>query len=134
MYIFAPVPGIAVTAAKVPARIATNTLLAWKHMYEPGGAFGTGGYMESHWGLNPPYSPRGGGPGLSPISTDPPPSLEATGASLAQRGKPGGPSRASQKGSRPRRKKCPKGYHWSKYLRMCIRDEPEIRLSTRRKY
>ena len=79
-------------------------------------------------------SPGGGGPGLSLISTNPPPSIEATGASFAQLGKTGGPARASKQGSRPRRKKCPKGYHWSKYLRMCIRDEPEIRLSTRRKY
>jgi len=79
-------------------------------------------------------SPGGGGPGLSPISTNPPPSLEATGASLAQPGKSGGPASSSKRRSRPRRKKCPKGYHWSKYLRMCIRDEPEIRLSTRRKY
>lgn len=120
MYIFAPVPGIAVTAAKVPARIATNTVLAWKHMYEPGGAFGTGGYMETHWGLNPPYSPGGGGPGLSPISTNPPPSLEATGASLTQPGKTEGPARSSKRGSRSRRKKCPTGHYWSKKHRRCL--------------
>jgi len=57
-------------------------------------------------------SPGGGGPGLSPISTNPPPSLEATGASLAQPGKTEGPARASKRGSRSRRR-CKPGYRWN---------------------
>ncbi len=49
-------------------------------------------------------SPRGGGPGHSLISTNPPLSLEATGASLAQLGKSEGPARPSKRGNRPRRR------------------------------
>jgi len=89
-------------------------------------------------------SPGGGGPGEIPNLHRPPPSIEesgvfiseeaATGPSSAQVGKPGGPASSTKRGGRSRRKKCPKGYHWSKYLRMCIRDEPDLRLSTRRKY
>jgi hypothetical protein len=61
--------------------------------------------------------PGGGGPGHSLTSTNPPPAVEATGASLAQHGKTEGPARASQRGSRPRRsirkpKRCPKGTRW----------------------
>ena len=48
-------------------------------------------------------SPGGGGPGQSLTSTDPPLSLEATGASLAQPGKTEGPARVSKRGSRTRR-------------------------------
>jgi len=103
MYIFAPVPGIAVTAAKVPARIATNTILAIQRIDQPGGLY-------DYWSGS--SSPGGGGPGLSPISTNPPPSIEATGASLAQLGKSGGPARASKQGSRPRRY-CKPGYRWN---------------------
>ena len=55
-------------------------------------------------------SPGGGGPGQSPISTIPPLSLEATGASLTQLGKPGVPASSSKRGSRPRRR-CP--YYWT---------------------
>ena len=66
-------------------------------------------------------SPGGGGPGLSLTSTTPPLSLEATGASLTQLGKPGGPARLSKRGSRPRRKRCPKGYRWSRRHRKCMR-------------
>ena len=56
--------------------------------------------------------PGGGGPGPSPISTNPPPSLEATGASLAQLGKTEGPPRVSKGGSRSRRAQC-KHYRWT---------------------
>ncbi len=75
--------------------------------------------------MRPGMSLGGGGPGPSPISTDPPLSLEATGASLAQLGKPGGPASSSKRRSRPRRyalpidsseafgkhNPCDKGYH-----------------------
>lgn len=57
-------------------------------------------------------SPGGGGPGHSLTSTNPPLSLEATGASLAQSGKSGGPASSSKRGSRPRRK-CKPGYRWN---------------------
>ena len=64
-------------------------------------------------------SPGGGGPGQSPISTNPPPSIEATGARPPQLGKPEGPARASKRGSRPRRK-CPKGHHWNARIGKCM--------------
>jgi hypothetical protein len=73
-----------------------------------------------NWTLSS-ISPGGGGPGLSPTSTNPPPSIEATGASLAQHGKTEGPARVSKRGSRPRRKRCPKGYRWSRRHRKCMR-------------
>ena len=57
-------------------------------------------------------TPGGGGPRASPISTTPPLSLEATGASLAQLGKSGGPASSSKRRSRPRRK-CKPGYRWN---------------------
>jgi len=63
-------------------------------------------------GLGSPDSPGGGGPGPSPISTIPPLSVEATGASLAQLGKSGGPASSSKRRSRPRRK-CKPGYRWN---------------------
>jgi hypothetical protein len=66
-------------------------------------------------------SPGGGGPGPSPISTIPPLSVEATGAILEQLGKPGGPASSSKRRSRPRRRKCPKGWHWSKQYNTCVR-------------
>ena len=62
--------------------------------------------------------PGGGGPGQSLTSTDPPPSIEATGAILEQLGKPGGPARLSKQGSRPRRK-CKPGYRWNGHR--CVR-------------
>jgi len=66
------------------------------------------------------FVPRGGGPGTSPISTNPPLSLEATGASLTQPGKPGGPARSSKRGGRPRRK-CKPGYRWNGHR--CVRKD-----------
>ena len=63
-------------------------------------------------GLGPPDSPGGGGPVAYPISTTPPLSLEATGASLVQLGKSGGPASISKRRSRPRRK-CKPGYRWN---------------------
>jgi len=56
-----------------------------------------------------PPSPGGGGPGQFPISTTPPLSLEATGASLTQPGKPRGPASSSKRRSRPRR--CKARFH-----------------------
>jgi len=81
------------------------------------------GTMFYHWIFHQeePFSPGGGGPGLPPISTDPPPSLEATGASLTQPGKSGGPASSSKRGSRPRRK-CPTGMVWSSTHKKCILD------------
>jgi len=64
-------------------------------------------------------SPGGGGPGQSLISTTPP-SITATGASLAQSGKTEGPARASKRGSRPRRK-CKPGYRWNGHR--CVRKD-----------
>jgi hypothetical protein len=69
------------------------------------------------YGLGSPDSPGGGGPGHSLTSTTPP-SITATGASLAQFGKTEGPARASKRGSRPRR--CPKGKIWSPRLKRCV--------------
>ena len=63
--------------------------------------------------------PGGGGPGHSLTSTTPS-SLEATGASLAQRGKSGGPASSSKRRSRPRRK-CKPGYRWNGYR--CVRKD-----------
>jgi hypothetical protein len=65
-------------------------------------------------------SPGGGGPVAYPISTTPPLSLEATGASLTQPGKTEGPARVSKRGSRPRRK-CKPGYRWNG--RRCVRKD-----------
>ncbi len=70
-------------------------------------------------------SPGGGGPG-SVVTSTTPVSLEATGASLVQLGKTEGPARASKRGSRPRRKKCPPGFRWSRRLQTCIfSDKPK---------
>ena len=76
-----------------------------------------------HYGLlyyDDPVSPGGGGPGTYPISTTPPLSLEATGASLTQPGKSGGPASSSKRRSRPRRK-CKPGYRWNGHR--CVRKD-----------
>ena len=65
-------------------------------------------------------SPGGGGPGQSLTSTNPPPSVEATGASLTQLGKPGGPASSPKRRSRPRRK-CKPGYRWNGHR--CVRKD-----------
>ena len=70
--------------------------------------------------MRPGMSPGGGGPGHSLTSTNPPPSVEATGASLAQLGKPGVPASSSKRGSRPRRK-CKPGYRWNGHR--CVRKD-----------
>jgi hypothetical protein len=81
-------------------------------------------------GLGYSDSPGGGGPGHSLTSTNPPPSVEATGASLAQHGKTEGPARSSKRGSRHRRfsdpaymtdPKCPRGYYWDYRKRKCVK-------------
>jgi len=56
-------------------------------------------------------STGGGGPGELPNLHQPPPSIEETGASLAQPGNPGVPASSSKRGSRARRKghSCPPG-------------------------
>jgi len=131
-----PFPRLNLTTEEKVLFLAATTLVAgpWAIMRGTGMGVSAARVLLLSLLWQDPPSPGGGGPGPSPISTTPPLSLEATGASLAQVGKPGGPASSAKRRSRPRRKKCPKGYHWSKYLRMCIRDEPEIRLSTRRKY
>ncbi len=68
-------------------------------------------------------SPGGGGPGQSPISTDPPPSVEEVGTLIPQGGHPmqvGHPD--SPEASRGRsRKRCPPGYRWNG--RRCVRKD-----------
>ena len=106
MYIFAPVPGIAVTVAKVPAHLSMELIYAAQRMYEPGGIFGPG--ISS--------SPGGGGPGHSPISTDPPLTTEEFGRMIT--------SPPAKRRSRPRReKKCPPGYYWSRTRQRCELDK-----------
>lgn len=73
-------------------------------------------------------SSGGGGPGELPTSTTPPPSIEAvggaisipaaTGPSLGQVGKPGGPARSTKRRSRPR---CKPGYRWNGHR--CVRKD-----------
>ena len=99
MYIFAPVPGIAITVAKVPARIAANTVLAIKHMDQPGGLY-------DYWSGSP--SPGGGGPGHSLTSTNTPPSLEEVGRMITGKSGSG--------------KRCPTGMVWSPTHKKCILD------------
>ena len=41
----------------------------------------------------------------------------------AQGGKTGAPARASTRGSRPRRKECPKGYYWSYKEKKCVKSK-----------
>ncbi len=108
-----------------------GALLALSTLYLPisivrGAGLGTAVYWKvtrllGIHGLGSPDSPGGGGPGHSLTSTTPP-SITATGASLAQPGKTVGPARSSKRGSRPRRK-CKPGYIWSKKLRRCVYDE-----------
>ncbi len=105
MYIFAPVPGVAITAAKIPAHLTMDLIYALDRMYQPGGVFGPG--ISS--------GPGGGGPGHSPISTNPPPSIEAIGASFRQSGKSGGPASSMKRRSRPRRR-CPYYWHNGKWV------------------
>ena len=81
--------------------------------FESGPDIFTGSWFREFPGLlGSLVSPGGGGPGQSLISTNPPLSLEATGAILEQLGKPGGPASSSKRGSRPRRK-CKPGYLWN---------------------
>ena len=97
MYIFAPFPAIAISVAKVPARLSMNLLYAMDRMYEPGGVFGPG--ISS--------SPGGGGPGQSLTSTATPPSIEEVGRIVS-------PPRGGRY-----RKRCPRGYRWNG--RRCVR-------------
>ena len=108
MYVFAPFPAIAISVAKVPARLSMNLLYAMDRMYEPGGVFGPG----------IPSSPGGGGPGYSPTSTNPPPSLEEVGRMITapQALAPGAYRWAEDP------KGCPSGWHWSDKLNKCVRN------------
>jgi len=108
MYIFAPFPAIAISVAKVPARLSMDLLGAMDRMYEPGGVFGPG--VSS--------SPGGGGPGQSLTSTTTPPSIEEVGRLLNQRDWGRSTSYTKFNGKRPR---CPSGYRWDKKRRKCVR-------------
>ena len=124
--------GLAVLTLTLPhVALATRTYAAglsamrWGFKFGVPYAFGAG--FDWNRSIQPDLDflgPGGGGPGHSLTSTTPP-SVEATGASLAQRGKTEGPARASKRGSRPRRyalpidsskafgkhNPCDKGYH-----------------------
>ena len=94
MYIFAPFPAIAISVAKVPARLTMDLLEAMDRMYVLGGVFGSG--ISS--------SPRGGGPGHSPISTSTPPSVEEVGRIIT--------GTVSPKTGKRSWERCPHGYYW----------------------
>jgi len=67
---------------------------------------------------------RGGG-GPSAL-TQPPPSSSKDSRqdrASAQGGKSGAPARASTRGSRPRRKSCPKGHYWSYKEKKCLKSK-----------
>jgi len=70
------------------------------------------------------YLSRGGG-GPSVQSQTPPtsskPSRQAR--AMAQGGKSGAPARASTRGSRHRRKSCPKGHYWSFKHKKCVKSK-----------
>jgi len=111
---------------------AATTLVAGPYAIMRGGAGLTAALWRARliiaagMGFGISSSLGGGGPGQSPISTNSPLSLEATGAILEQLGKPGGPASGSKRRSRPRRKKCPPGFRWSRRLQTCIfSDKPK---------
>ena len=76
--------------------------------------------------LTEPYreDSRGGG-GPSAQSQPPPTSSKSSrqARASAQGGKAGGPARASQQGSRHRRKSCPKGHYWSFKQKKCVKSK-----------
>jgi hypothetical protein len=112
--------GIGLIARNPYVSIGVGVLHGLSHVFEPGHHPAGPSFTEWITGTYDPSSPGGGGPGHSLTSTNPPPSLEATGASLAQHGKTEGPARSSKRGSRPRRKKCPPGHYWSKKHGRCV--------------
>ena len=67
---------------------------------------------------------RGGG-GPSVMTQSPPSSSKKSrqARARAQGGKSGAPARASQRGSRPRRKSCPAGHYWSYKLKKCVKSK-----------
>jgi len=67
---------------------------------------------------------RGGG-GAS-VTTQPPPSSSKNSRQArasAQGGKSGAPARASQRGSRHRRKSCPRDHYWSYKKKRCMKSK-----------
>ena len=85
------------------------------------------GTMFYHWIFHQeePSSPGGGGPGLPPISTDPPPSIEETGGFIVDPplvGASGTDEWFESHGYSRRGKRCPPGFHWSKRLRKCVKN------------
>ena len=69
-------------------------------------------------------SSRGGG-GPSALTQPPPSSSKDSrqARASAQGGKSGAPARASTRGSRPRRKSCPKGHYWSFREKKCLKSK-----------
>ena len=67
---------------------------------------------------------RGGG-GPSALTQSPPSSSKNSrqARASAQGGKSGAPARASTRGSRPRRKSCPKGHYWSFKQNKCLKSK-----------
>lgn len=125
-----PSPRLNLTTEEKVLFLAATTLVAGPWAIMRGTGMGVSAarvlLLSLFWQDSP--SPGGGGPGQSLTSTNPPPSLEATGASLAQPGKTEGPARASKRGSRPRRGpkgtliKCPRGYYWDKKTGRCLKN------------
>jgi len=66
-----------------------------------------------------------GGDGPSALTQHPSSSSENSrqDRAMAQVGKSGAPARASQRGSRPRRKSCPKGHYWSYKHGKCMKSK-----------
>ena len=112
--------GVGLVARNPYVSAGLGVLHGLSHMFKPGHDPAGPSFTEWITGTWISSSPGGGGPGQSPISTIPPLSLEATGASLTQLGKPGVPASSSKRGSRPRRK-CKPGYRWNGHR--CVRKD-----------
>ena len=80
------------------------------------------GFLEFQ-SRHPVVSRGGGGPSVqsqSPLTSS---KLSPQARASAQGGKSGSPGRASQPGSRPRRKECPKGHYWSYKEKKCLKSK-----------
>jgi len=93
--------------------MAATTLVAGPYAILRGGAGLTAALWRARliiaagMGLGISSSPRGGGPGHSPISTNTPPSIEEVGRMITSGGRS--------------RKSCPPGYRWNG--RRCVRKD-----------
>jgi len=82
--------------------------------------------------LGSPDSPGGGGPGQSPTSTNPPPSVEEVGRMITQQRRydyidrygdiSGGKKFVFSADRDWDPKGCPQGWHWSSKLNKCVRN------------